>query len=61
MIDNILNKLVSRKLAVWAASSGFLYAGLLSGPEWTTLSIIYLSSQAVIDGLAAKKIKEKTS
>ena len=55
MIDRLLNKVVSRKLAVWAASSGFLFAGMISGSEWVSLSVIYLGSQAVLDGVAARK------
>lgn len=59
MIDKLLNKMVSRKLAVWAASSAFLFGGMISGSEWVTLSIIYLGSQAVIDGVASRKFSKE--
>jgi|TARA_Y100000310_G_C20641278_1_gene794068 hypothetical protein len=49
VLDRYLHKFVSRKLLVWAAASGLLFAGGLSSADWTTLSLVYIGSQAAVD------------
>jgi len=59
MIDLLLQKTISRKLAVWAAASGFLTLGLIDGTAWVTLSVIYLGSQTALDSIAASRYKKE--
>jgi len=49
IVDKYLHKFVSRKLLVWVTASGLLFAGGLSSADWTTLSLVYIGSQAAVD------------
>jgi len=54
LIDWGRSKLISRKLLVWVVGSIFCYIGKLPPDQWVTLSMVYLGSQAILDGLKAK-------
>jgi len=51
-IDTTLAKAVSRKLLVWLTAGCLLYADKLTSEDWVTISLVYLGSQAIIDGIA---------
>ena len=48
-LDKHVSKFISRKFLVWLSASGFLWGGVVTGEQWTFLSVIYVGSQAVID------------
>ena len=54
-IDQILNKLMSRKLLVLGIASVGLYLGVLDSESFSMIAISYIGSQAVVD--AAAQIK----
>tara|TARA_R110000824_G_scaffold35153_2_gene110552 strand:+ start:860 stop:1072 length:213 start_codon:yes stop_codon:yes gene_type:complete len=48
-LDKFLSKFISRKLLVWAFSTGFLYSGLLSSDEWVAISLAYIGIEGIAD------------
>ena len=48
-LDYILEKLVSRKLLVWMAGTGFLFYDKISGDQWIALSLAYIGLQGAAD------------
>ena len=54
-IDKGLEKLVSRKLLVWATASALAAYGFLSSGDWVMISALYLGGQSVIDAIAKVK------
>ena len=54
-LDRSLEKVVSRKLLVWATATGLAYAGYLTSGDWVTISALYLGGQAVIDAVVKLK------
>jgi|TARA_R100000656_G_scaffold50799_1_gene40764 hypothetical protein len=54
-IDKGLNKLVSRKLLVWATATALAAGGFLTSADWVLISGLYIGGQSVID--AINKIK----
>ena len=55
VLDKSLEKVVSRKLLVWATATGLAYAGYLTSGDWVTISALYLGGQAVIDAVVKLK------
>jgi hypothetical protein len=49
IIDNILNKWISRKLVVFIIASVGLFIGNLTSEDWVTVAVVYIGSQTVID------------
>lgn len=49
IIDKGLEKIVSRKLLVWAIATAGVPLGFVSGAEWVQLSMVYIGSQAAMD------------
>ena len=54
-LDKSLEKVVSRKLLVWATATGLAYAGYLTSGDWVTISALYLGGKAVIDAVVKLK------
>ena len=54
-LDRSLEKIVSRKLLVWATATGLAASGFLTGGDWVTISALYLGGQAVIDAVVKLK------
>jgi hypothetical protein len=49
VVDKTLEKMVSRKLLVWAIATAGVPLGFLDGDQWVQLSMIYIGSQAAMD------------
>jgi len=51
MIDKGLNKLISRKLMVWATATFFMLMETvpLSSEDWVAISLAYIGSQGLAD------------
>ena len=54
-VDKTLEKVVSRKLLVWATATGLAATGFLTSGDWVTISALYLGGQAVIDAVVKLK------
>tara|TARA_R110001592_G_scaffold345903_1_gene638150 strand:+ start:227 stop:418 length:192 start_codon:yes stop_codon:yes gene_type:complete len=54
-LDRSLEKVVSRKLLVWATATGLATSGFLTSGDWVTISALYLGGQAVIDAVVKLK------
>ena len=54
-LDKGLEKVVSRKLLVWATATGLAATGFLSSADWVTVSALYLGGQAVVDAVVKLK------
>jgi len=57
IIDKHVSKFISRKFLVWLCSCGFLYGGMVTGEQWTFLSVVYIGGQAAIDAFLKWKGK----
>jgi len=55
VIDKGLEKVVSRKLLVWATATGLAAYGFLSSGDWVMISALYIGGQSVIDAIAKVK------
>ena len=51
----LTEKLVSRKLLVWATASGLAAYGFLTSGDWVMISALYIGGQSVIDAIAKVK------
>ncbi len=54
-LDKGLEKVVSRKLLVWATATGLAVNGFLTSEDWVAISALYLGGQAVIDAVVKLK------
>jgi len=54
-IDKGLEKVLSRKLLVWATATGLTATGFLTSGDWVTISALYLGGQSVIDAIVKLK------
>ncbi len=54
-LDRGLEKVVSRKLLVWATATGLAAYGFLTSGDWVMISALYLGGQAVIDAVVKLK------
>jgi len=50
-LDKGLEKIVSRKLLVWATATVLAAYGFLTSSDWVTISALYLGGQTVIDAV----------
>ena len=57
ILDKWLAKLVSRKLLVWATSTGFLVADLITSEQWVAVALAYVG----VEGFADIAIRWKTA
>ena len=51
--DKHVERFISRKFLAWIAASGLALYGVLSSSDWTSLTMVYIGSQAAVD-LASK-------
>lgn len=49
IIDKGLEKVVSRKLLVWAVATLGVPLGYIDGYQWMQISMVYIGSQAAMD------------
>ena len=54
-VDRFLEKVVSRKLLVWAVATGLLFTSNLESEHWLYLSALYIGGQSVIDAIIKLK------
>ena len=48
-IDNMMSKLVSRKLAAWTTATVLALYGVVTSEDWVAVTVIYIGSQAAVD------------
>lgn len=61
-LDRGLDKIISRKLLVWAFATVGVPFGFIDGEQWVQISMVYIGSQAAMDFiLNYAKIKNGTS
>ena len=53
VLDNCLEKLISRKLLAWATATWLMYNNAITSEDWTACTLVYIGSQMAVD-LAAK-------
>ena len=49
MLDKWVSKLVSRKLLVWAVSTGFLMFDLIQSDQWVAIALAYVGVEGFAD------------
>jgi len=49
LLDKWVAKLVSRKLLVWATSTGFLIADLITSEQWVAVALAYVGVEGFAD------------
>ena len=54
-VDKTLEKVVSRKLLVWATATGLAGYGYLTSGDWVMISALYIGGQSVIDAIVKLK------
>jgi hypothetical protein len=54
-VDKALEKMVSRKLLVWATATALLFTSNLESEHWLYLSALYIGGQSVIDAIVKLK------
>ena len=55
LLDKGLEKILSRKLLVWATATGLAANGYLTSGDWVTISALYIGGQSVIDAIVKLK------
>ncbi len=55
LLDKGLEKILSRKLLVWATATGLAATGYLTSGDWVTISALYIGGQSVIDAIVKLK------
>lgn len=55
VIDIALEKMVSRKLLVWATATGLMLTSNLESGDWLILSALYIGGQSIIDAIVKLK------
>ena len=55
VLDKGLEKIVSRKLLVWATAAGLAATGFLTSADWVVISALYIGGQSVIDAIVQLK------
>ncbi len=49
IIDNILGKIMSRKLLAWGTATALALHGSLHSEDWVAVTLVYIGSQAAVD------------
>jgi len=61
ILDKWMAKLISRKLFVWAVSTGFLVADLITSEQWVAVALAYVGVEGFADiAVRWKAAGEKT-
>jgi len=47
--QELLTKIISRKLTVWLGATFALFEGVISPPEWVVVTVAYVVGQAIAD------------
>ena len=47
--DKHVERFISRKFLAWIAASGLALYGVISSSDWTSLTMVYIGSQAAVD------------
>ncbi len=47
--DKHVERFISRKFLAWIAASRLALYGVLSSSDWTSLTMVYIGSQAAVD------------
>lgn len=47
--DRHVERFISRKFLAWITASGLALYGVLSSSDWTSLTMVYIGSQAAVD------------
>jgi len=55
LLDKGMEKLISRKLLVWATATGLAATGFLTSADWVVISALYIGGQSVIDAIVQLK------
>ena len=50
-IDKVLGKAVSRKLLAWVVAGVLAAFGHVTSGDWVTITMVYIGSQAAVDGI----------
>jgi|TARA_R100000093_G_scaffold71737_1_gene48691 hypothetical protein len=56
IIDNFMERIVSRKFLVWVTATVLAILGALASSDWVTISIVYVGTQGALD--IARKLKK---
>tara|TARA_R100001509_G_C4776823_1_gene184945 strand:+ start:442 stop:636 length:195 start_codon:yes stop_codon:yes gene_type:complete len=54
-VDKALEKVVSRKLLVWATATALMFNSTIDSGDWLILSALYIGGQSVIDAIVKLK------
>ena len=54
-VDKALEKVVSRKLLVWATATALMFNATIDIGDWLILSALYIGGQSVIDAIVKLK------
>jgi len=56
LIDNLSERLISRKFLAWLTATGLMVFGTsLTSGDWVTITGVYIGSQGVIDAITQLK------
>lgn len=55
ILDRFRSRIASRKLAVFIIASIFMYMGKIESEHWAYVAVIYIGTQAALDGYAKMK------
>lgn len=55
VLDNVLHKVVSRKLLVWGTATAALFMGIVPSNDWVAIALMYIGSQTAVDFAVAWK------
>ena len=51
LIDNFINKYISRKLIVFIVACYGLFSGVITSSDWITIAGVYIATQGAIDAI----------
>lgn len=52
LLDNVVEKAISRKFLAWITATGLLAFSALTSSDWVTITTIFIGSQAAVDAVA---------
>jgi len=55
LLDEVISRLISRKLLVFLTATGLMWQADLSSDVWGMIAVVYISGQTVIDAVKAYK------